>query len=179
MAVTINGTTGITDVNGSAATPAITGLDTDTGLYFGTNLLGLSTAGTSALYIDSSQNIGIGTTTPANKLTVSGTGALFVVTGNSSANQTQDVQITRTSSSTTIQTGPNITFNDGTTNNTWAIQTGSGNLQFFSYIGSWQERMRIDSSGNVGIGTTSPATKLFVNGDTRLGNGYALSANGV
>ena len=30
--------------------------------------------------------------------------------------------------------------------------------------------MRIDSSGNVGIGTASPDHKLRVNGDARLGN---------
>ena len=32
------------------------------------------------------------------------------------------------------------------------------------------ERMRIDSSGNVGIGTTSPGSKLDVNGEIRIGN---------
>ena len=50
MAIILNGDTGITDVNGTAAAPAITGTDTDTGLYFGTNTLGLSTAGTNGLY---------------------------------------------------------------------------------------------------------------------------------
>ena len=70
MTVVINGTSGITDVNGTAAAPAITGTDTDTGLYFGTNLLGLATNGTNALYVDSSQNVGIGTTSPSVKLHV-------------------------------------------------------------------------------------------------------------
>ena len=36
------------------------------------------------------------------------------------------------------------------------------------------ERMRIDSSGNVGIGTTSPGFKLEVTGDIRLGSGGDL-----
>jgi hypothetical protein len=34
MSITINGTTGVSGVNGTAATPAVQGGDTDTGLYF-------------------------------------------------------------------------------------------------------------------------------------------------
>lgn len=41
---------------------------------------------------------------------------------------------------------------------------------------SWSEAMRIDSSGNVGIGTTNPTSKLFVNGASYLdGYNYASS----
>ncbi len=34
MAVTINGTTGIAGVDGSASTPAVQGADTNTGVFF-------------------------------------------------------------------------------------------------------------------------------------------------
>ena len=34
MAVVINGTTGITDVDGSASAPALTGSTANTGIYF-------------------------------------------------------------------------------------------------------------------------------------------------
>jgi hypothetical protein len=56
MPITLNGDNGITNVNGSAAAPAITGTDTDSGMYFATNSVSISTAGTAALTIDSSQN---------------------------------------------------------------------------------------------------------------------------
>jgi len=56
MPITISGPVGITDVNGTAAAPAITGTDTDSGMFFGTNTVALGTNGTSAVSVDSSQN---------------------------------------------------------------------------------------------------------------------------
>jgi hypothetical protein len=41
------------------------------------------------------------------------------------------------------------------------------------------ERMRITSAGNVGIGTTSPATNLDVNGSINIANGYNLTWGGA
>ena len=78
MAITLNGTTGITDVNGTAAAPAITGTDTDSGMYFGTNTVSLATGGTAAVTVDSSQNVAITGTATATKLIPTGTS----VTGN-------------------------------------------------------------------------------------------------
>ena len=75
MTVVINGTTGITDVNGSASAPAITGVTTNTGMFFGTNTVGVSTNGTTALSIDASQN-----TTLAGTLTL-GTATQSVPSG--------------------------------------------------------------------------------------------------
>lgn len=73
MTVIIDGTNGVTSVNGTAAAPSVTGADTDTGIVYGTNTLSLSTGGTTAVTVDSSQNVGIGTASPAQKLTVAGT----------------------------------------------------------------------------------------------------------
>ena len=48
----------------SATTPAVTGTDTDTGVYYpAANQVALATNGTLALLVDSSQNVTIGTTT--------------------------------------------------------------------------------------------------------------------
>jgi hypothetical protein len=41
------------------------------------------------------------------------------------------------------------------------------------------EAMRIDASGNVGIGTSSPAAKLDVNGSLRLGDGNEIDFGGT
>jgi hypothetical protein len=65
MAVIINGTTGITCVNGSAAAPSMTGADTDTGIVYGTNTLSLVTGGTERVVVDSSGNLGLGVTPSA------------------------------------------------------------------------------------------------------------------
>jgi hypothetical protein len=57
MAVTINGTTGITNPNGSAGAPAFTGQGSNTGLYFPTNTsVGLATGGIGRVITDSSGN---------------------------------------------------------------------------------------------------------------------------
>jgi hypothetical protein len=58
----------------------------------------------------------------------------------------------------------------------------SGNIRFFTFNNS-SERMRIDSSGNVGIGLTSPTALLHVagtliNGDGNTATGYISHAEG-
>ena len=75
MAVTISGSDGISgDLptikvgNGSESAPAVTGQDTDTGLFFGTNEIKVSIGGSEAVTVDCSQNVGMVTTSPFGKL---------------------------------------------------------------------------------------------------------------
>ena len=54
MTVTINGTTGIAGVDGSAATPAVQGADTNTGVFYGTDIVAISTGGTERVRVNAS-----------------------------------------------------------------------------------------------------------------------------
>ncbi len=87
MTITINGTTGIAGVDGSASTPSYQGADTNTGLFFGTDTVTIATGGTTAVTVDSGQRtkfpttIGVGNATPAT----SGSGISFPATASASS----------------------------------------------------------------------------------------------
>jgi hypothetical protein len=106
-------------------------------------VLALQTANTTAVTIDASQNVGIGTTSPSRKLTV-------YATGNSvPAVITND------------QTQSRICFKDSVTALDYTVGIGSIGENLASYTGG-TERMRITSAGNVGIGTSSPNYPLQI-----------------
>jgi len=54
MTITINGTTGIAGVDGSAATPSVQGGDTNTGVFYGTDIVAISTGGTERMRVNAS-----------------------------------------------------------------------------------------------------------------------------
>jgi len=66
MAITINGTTGIAGVDGSASTPAVQGTDTNTGIFFpAADPIAFGEGGSEVARFDSSGNFGIGVTAGA------------------------------------------------------------------------------------------------------------------
>ena len=133
-------------------------------------------------------NVGIGTTSPNEKLEVNGsvrvTGAgLDVGYGNNSNNFVQIGNGRTTNGFAFIDLIGDTTYSDygfrisrnngGANTNTDLIHRGTGFLNLnatqaggITLKTSNVERVRVNSSGNVGIGTTSPRTKLHVSGLT-------------
>ena len=83
MAITISGTDGISGLsNGTQAAPALTGQDTDSGVFFGTNQVNISTGGVQRTTVDSSGRLLVGTSTSVGDL------ALQIQGGGSARSQT-------------------------------------------------------------------------------------------
>jgi hypothetical protein len=164
MTITINGTTGISGVDGSSGTPAYQGNDANTGISFGTDIVTINTGGTARVTTDASGNVGIGTSSPAARLDVRGSTAVVAnFIGNNANNyiQLSDNNGTNLVSVGSISGGNFYTFTAGYN----AFYTGSA------------EKMRLTSGGDVGIGTISPNQKLQVTGSNSTGFAGATLQN--
>jgi len=143
----------------------------NTGLDIGHNSTGralnLKTGSLDRLTILGNGNVGIGTTSISNaKLKVAGAGIDIESSTDSLRLRFYEGTTFRSGIQHVLNTGEMIS---GSAVGDLAIRANSGNMLFAT--GSSSERMRIDSSGNVGIGTTSPNAKLHV-GPSALIGGY-------
>tara|TARA_R100001509_G_scaffold2136_1_gene1762 strand:+ start:601 stop:1164 length:564 start_codon:yes stop_codon:yes gene_type:complete len=66
MALSINGTTGISGVDGSNTAPVLKGTDANTGLSFASDTVNINTGGSTRVIIDSSGNLRAGTITDSS-----------------------------------------------------------------------------------------------------------------
>jgi hypothetical protein len=160
--LTVNGTLTVTGVSifsaGSAAAPAITTTgDTNTGIFFpAADTIAFAEGGVEAARFDSSGNLGIGTTSPSGRLHVANTGTAGTTADNlavyfSSTNRNSNVYILAKNTD-----GSNLNFGDGDSSTVGRISYDhASNYMAFDANGS--ERMRLDSSGNLGLGVTPSA----------------------
>ena len=141
------------------------------GISFGVNgdaFIVNSGLSTERMRIDSSGNVGIGTTSPVSK---------FNVVGNSVFEGY--IQFQGTSTFPTSTTNPYIGRGANGYLEIGGRQT-SDSAAYISFKTVNAERMRIDSSGNVGIGTSSPSAKLHVQNQVYIkGTGGGDGAIGV
>jgi len=120
-------------------------------------------AATTALTIDTSQNVGIGTSSPTAPLHVSKTSGDSLITSGLTYPLT-------------------IYTNQASSNPAIYWKTATGALRFgvstdgISPTG-FSEYMRIDSSGNVGIGTTAPQQRLGIKAASNVPQLYLIQDN--
>jgi hypothetical protein len=185
MTLILNGT------DNSATVPAVTGTDTDTGIYYPTsNQVAIATNGTQAMLVDASQNVGIGTATPTAgyKLNVGSSSAVTTLNGAAitlftSGGLTSNVGGVlnfRPQLGTTISDIFNLSIcaydHSGDGNADGLSINGSDGVSFSTGGNSRSERMRIASDGTVFVNTTTSvsAGKFIVAANSATTNAIVI-----
>jgi hypothetical protein len=190
MSLILDGTNGLSDVDGSAATPAIRGTDTNTGMFFpAADTIAFAEGGAEVVRIDSSGNVGIGTTSPTFKTEIVG-----------GANTVETILLQLRSNHTGTNTGTTLAFANSTnpTAGSGRVElaglrdTASGSsfvIRTADSSGTIQNRVRINESGNLLVGATSTVDSERLNvtqsgqfpiiyaNNTNTSNAYGIRAN--
>jgi hypothetical protein len=157
---------------GSDSVPSITFTgDTNTGIYSpGADQVAISTNGTGRLFVDASGRLSLGassTDRTAEFYTASGNNGLRISNGADSAADFAVFDLVQNASQKfALYTNQNNTTANANTG-AFIFQTGAA------------ERMRLDSSGRLGLGTSSPNTLLHVFGGDLKVQKSSISLNDI
>jgi hypothetical protein len=165
MSLILDGTNGLSDVDGTAAAPAIRGTDANTGIFFpAADTIAFAEGGAEAMRINSSGNVGIGTSSPTTRLDVSqanaksATGVWHIQTFDLTSQATGVGGGISFSGYKTAQSSLEVFAGiDGYKENATA-GNAAGALRFHTQVSGGTglvERARIDSSGNLLVGKTA------------------------
>lgn len=140
---------------------------------------------TSYFYVQGDGKVGIGSTTPAQKLTVVDTNPVVASFQNTTAGSYTNLRLNSDTTSVYFQFNTNSgsragTYGGVTLASTTFLETGGGAQLFYTASNNQPfifmqtasnnpiERMRLSSTGNLGIGTTTPGEALVVNGNAQF-----------
>jgi hypothetical protein len=156
MSLILSGTDGLSDVDGSAATPAIRGTDANTGIFFpAADTIAFAEGGAEVARFDSSGNFGLGVT-PSSWATYKAIDILGYASFSSYNGNEADMST-------------NAYYNAGWKYKNTAAATlyqQDAGVHRWQYAGSgtagnaitWTQAMTLDASGRLGIGTTTMST---------------------
>jgi hypothetical protein len=159
---------------GSATNPSISFTsDPNTGLFSpGADQVAISTNGTGRLFVDAGGRVGVGTASPSQSLHVTGN----AIIGGSPA--TQFGELTTVGTIAIQRTNPVLHFvtadgssrfgylqHTGSTGDFYLLNQENGAIQFGT---NNTERMRLDSTGRLGLGTSTPDAPLHVQTTTQF-----------
>ena len=141
--------------------------------YAASGTAGTTATLTQAMTLDASGNLGIGTTSPTRRLDVRQAYTADTIVA----------QIGNTNNgngATPVATIFDFTEANGTSvsriSSIYTQNIGKTDLAFGTYNSGLAEKMRLDFSGNLGIGSTSPIAKLDISGISTSQNGLRLTA---
>jgi hypothetical protein len=119
MTLILSGTDGLSDVDGSAANPAIKGTDANTGIFFGADTVGIATNGTAAVSVSASQVVTFTNALPVasggtGATTSTGTGAVVLATSPTVNNPTVTNYVESVVAIGTVTSSNTIALTNGT-----------------------------------------------------------------
>ena len=153
MSLILSGTDGLSDVDGTAATPAIRGTDANTGIFFpAADTIAFAEGGAEVARFDSAGNLGIGETNPTQKIHFKGSSTTYAFAETTGSG---------TSSGFRMKAGAGTDFTLFTTQggNQFGIYNNTTSTQPLTINANGALALLGGSTSATGVGITFPATQ--------------------